>query len=78
MGESDTMSDFEGHTIKAIRQMTDEEMKREGWDSGRWPNPTVIELQSGPILYPSMDPEGNGPGAMFGYYDGERFAFTHD
>lgn len=53
--------------------MTDEEMAREGWDHHRR-KPPVFVLKNGDRLYPSMDPEGNGPGAIFGINDdGERF-----
>ena len=54
-----------GQRIVEIREMTDEELEREGWQThvGR-PTP-VLELEAGTILYPSTDPEGNAPGAVF-------------
>lgn len=51
--------------IESIRKMTDEEMAREGWGQYH-ATPTVIELTNGHVLFPSSDPEGNGPGTMFG------------
>lgn len=68
------MSDFEGREIVAMRPMTTEERKREGW-MGRGIAPPVIELDDGTTLFPSRDAEGNGPGALFGINpDGEGFA----
>ena len=46
--------------------MSDTELGHEGWAARRGNSPPVIELESGAILYRSMDPEGNGPGALFG------------
>jgi hypothetical protein len=51
-----------GKTIKAIRPMTKQEQKQQYWDHGA----IAIELDDGTALYASRDPEGNGPGAMFG------------
>lgn len=70
---------IEGVKIKDVRPMADEEMKREGW-TGRHSRPTVLELANGQTLYPSQDPEGNGPGALFGHDDetGRDFRFLHD
>jgi hypothetical protein len=65
-----------GETIVEIRKMTDEEMTQEYWtpDNIRG-NPTVIELSNGTILFPSRDPEGNGPGALFGRNEDQSFGF---
>jgi hypothetical protein len=52
-----------GVKIKDVRPLTTKEMEREGWDKPCM----VIELENGVLLYPSMDEEGNGPGALFGY-----------
>jgi len=60
-----TISSLEGTTIRKIRPMTKAELKREYWDD--YSNiPVVIILSNGVKLYPSRDPEGNGPGMMFG------------
>lgn len=59
---------IEGKTIIDIRPMSSEEKHREGWSHYEGAIP-VLELSDGQILYPSTDPEGNGPGALFGYYD---------
>lgn len=57
-----------GHTIQDVRYMTDEELEAEDW--GDWGGrPVVLVLDNGAKLYPSQDPEGNGPGAMFGADD---------
>ena len=44
-------------------------------DNEIWPETTVaLELENGIVLYASRDPEGNGPGALFGQYkDGGCF-----
>ena len=61
----------EGRKIKAMRPMTQQEFEEEGWDRGT----TAIELDDGTVLYPSQDPEGNGPGALFGRTpDGKTFS----
>lgn len=73
------MSDVQGKTISEVRQMTDAELQAEGWD-GRVAHaaPTVLVLEDGTKLYPSRDPEGNGPGSLFGKAsDGQLFGFTH-
>lgn len=48
-----------------IRYMTSEEMEREGW-THIYAEVPVIEFSDGSIIYPSTDPEGNGPGMIFG------------
>lgn len=53
-----------GRRIVEVRPMTPEELKDVGWDWGGAYVPIVI-LDDGSILYPSTDPEGNGPGAIF-------------
>lgn len=65
----------EGQTIEEVREMTDEEMEQEGWSTARGQNPMVLVLEDGSILYPSMDPEGNGPGCLFGYDPNEDAGF---
>ena len=64
-----------GQRIIAIRTMTDEEMKKEGWQ--RQPfinqNPTCIELDDSSVIYPSCDEEGNNPGVFFGYVGNDNF-----
>lgn len=56
---------MEGKTIAEVRTMTNEEMEQEGWEHYR-EKPPVIVLEDGTKLFPSQDPEGNGPGALFG------------
>lgn len=71
------MSDsaLEGRTIETVRELTDDELAREGWDSGRGQPPAMaLELDDGGLLYASADPEGNRPGTMFGVHpEGETF-----
>jgi hypothetical protein len=64
--ESTTDDGIEGQRIVAVREMTDEELEREGWHTHAGQSTVVLELESGVKLYPAADPEGNGPGALFG------------
>ena len=50
-----------GQTIKKVRMLSPEELDAEGWDHPG----VVLELGDGTIVYPSRDPEGNGPGVLF-------------
>ena len=64
-----------GQTIKAVRPMTKKELTAEGWETGsRHGTPTALVLADGTVLYASQDPEGNGPGALFGKKGGDAFA----
>jgi hypothetical protein len=77
--EPNTDDQIEGQRIVAIRGMTDAELVREDWSVRHGDSPPVIELESGIVLYPSMDPEGNGPGALFGIKpDNEAFFLSPD
>ena len=65
---------IEGYTVTRVRPMTPREMNRKGWEVNANGPPIVLELK-GPTkgapkirIYPSTDPEGNGPGDLFGYY----------
>jgi hypothetical protein len=66
-----------GQEIVGVRKMTERERDWEGW--GDDPHPTIaLVLSNGTILYPSMDEEGNGGGALFGNLIGDdtgRFNF---
>jgi hypothetical protein len=53
-----------GKKIKNVRPMTDEEAKAEDW-YGNYMG-TVLEVEGGGKIYASSDPEGNGPGQMYG------------
>lgn len=60
----------QGKKIVEVRSMTSEELERVGWTKEygvlvRYP-PPVLVLEDGTRLFPSRDPEGNGPGAIFG------------
>ena len=57
------MSALIGRKIIDVRPLSPEEMAREGWKDEP---PIVLVLDKGELLYPSRDPEGNGPGALFG------------
>lgn len=56
-----------GQKIAEIRDATDDELQEQGWSSDHIDgSPTVIVLENGVKLFPSRDPEGNGPGCLFG------------
>jgi len=59
-----TSQDFIGARIVNVRLMTKAEADAEGWDIEH-EIPPVIVLNTGAIIYPSSDPEGNGPGMLF-------------
>lgn len=50
-----------GKTIVNVRYMTDEEVEIMGWGAAA----VVLQLSNGTLIYPSMDDEGNGAGAIF-------------
>lgn len=57
-----------------VRWLTEDEANNEGWDDIRWNNTAVLEFSDGSIIYASCDPEGNGPGSLFGSLkDGQMF-----
>lgn len=63
-----------GRKIVAIRPMTKEELKSEGWElRGVSHIPMVLDLGDGILLYASQDSEGNGPGAIFGVTPEDNF-----
>lgn len=64
-----------GARIKEIRWMTKKEMGYEGWTDSYYDAPAVIVLSNGVVIYPMMDPEGNGPGMLVGRNKDEGFYF---
>lgn len=67
-----------GSEIARVREITSEECHREGWPDRRAEGVPVLELEDGRILYPSADPEGNSPGALFGLdTDTDEAFFVH-
>lgn len=55
-----------GLSIKDVRPMTAAEKAGEGWEAEWLDAAVVLELSDGSLIYPSRDPEGNGPGSLFG------------
>lgn len=53
--------EFVGRKIVSARYMSNEEADDLGWGT----RPIVLQLDDGNIIYPSMDDEGNGAGALF-------------
>ena len=63
-----------GGVVTKVRRMTKAELEREGWEDMNYDqSDIVIELDNGLIIYPSRDPEGNGPGTMFGHFGDQAF-----
>lgn len=56
-----SLSYLVGRTIAKVVYMEPENLNTIGWDRA----PVMIVLDDGTTLYPSMDDEGNGPGALF-------------
>ena len=63
-----------GTKIIDIRNMTNEELKNEGWDNyySEQDDIKVLVFEDGTIIYPSIDYEGNNPGVFFGYKNGKN------
>lgn len=59
------MSGLEGRTINHVRRMTAAELTAEAWEPTA-SSPLVLVLDDGTKLYAARDPEGNGPGTLFG------------
>jgi hypothetical protein len=55
---------WEKKVVKTLRYLTQAELAREGWDIQQ--KVSALEFTDGSLLYASCDPEGNGPGALFG------------
>jgi len=67
MKEEEFNKSLIGKRITGVRAMTQAELSAVGWEDynadGFYP---VITIEGGVLLYPSQDPEGNGPGTIFG------------
>jgi hypothetical protein len=57
-------SPWNDKVVKKLRYLSHAELAREGWDTRE--KVTALEFTDGSLLYPACDPEGNGPGALFG------------
>ena len=55
-----------GLKVTDVRMMTNIEIEAEGWEDGYGDFPVAIIFEDGSIIYASSDPEGNGPGCIFG------------
>ena len=55
-----------GRKIVEVRDINDEELEDAFGDTHCQGCCTVLVLEDGTKIFPSQDPEGNGPGAMFG------------
>ena len=65
--------DIIGKRIKDIRKLTKRELEHEYWQDSNHPAYCIV-LDDNTKLYPSMDYEGNGPGALFGRKGTKSFA----
>ena len=55
-----------GLTVAHVGPMSQADLKIEDWTAGRHNAPTVLTMSDGTKLYAARDPEGNGPGCLFG------------
>ena len=55
-----------GQRIVKLRSLDEAECRAQAWYLARYERVAVLVLENGTKLYPSCDPEGNGPGALFG------------
>ena len=70
--------EIEGQKIVAVRKMTEKEIDIT-WGLDQFYEsspPDCIELESGEIIIPSRDAEGNGPGVIFGISKKKSFYIT--
>jgi hypothetical protein len=60
------MTDLIQRTVTEVRPMTLDECEAESWHCAPSVRPPVIVFDDDTKIYPTADPEGNGPGALFG------------
>ena len=53
-----------GKLVRNVRLMHPAELAREGWAADQ--DVAALEFTDGSLIYAACDPEGNGPGALFG------------
>jgi len=58
------MSELIGKKIKDVRNMTEQELNAEGWDTKS--HVICLVFEDGTKVYPSADDEGNYGGLLFG------------
>ncbi len=63
-----------GAKIKKVRHMNETELSNEGWELDE--EVIAIELDNQAVIYASRDYEGNGGGAIFGYYTDTKIPFA--
>jgi len=61
-GSAEDQRGFQGLLIRDVRPMTAQELSHQAWDIPSWEKPPFVLVMTGMILFPSRDPEGNGPG----------------
>jgi hypothetical protein len=62
-----------GLTVTGVRNLNQRELDKLGWEPRRGAMLAAIVFNDGTIVFASMDPEGNGPGCLFGQdSDGEN------
>lgn len=61
-GGTDDHQMLVGRFIREVRPMTFAELERQAWTISSWEKPPLALVMTGAILFPSKDPEGNGPG----------------
>lgn len=64
---------IKGSRIVEVRALTADELAAQGWDDERQGPQIVLVLDSGVQVFASRDPEGNGPGCLFGQFERHGF-----
>lgn len=68
MAKTKAVHPFVGKKIIGLRWMSKTEMDHNGWYEDVNGPPAVLVLEGGDTVFASCDPEGNGPGCMYGTY----------
>ncbi|MBI2808698.1 MAG: hypothetical protein HYX68_27230 [Planctomycetes bacterium] len=55
---------WEGKVVKELRFLSEAELACEAWQGSQ--KVAAVEFTDGSLVYAACDPEGNGPGALFG------------
>lgn len=72
-GDINNIESLDNETIVSISPMSDEYIDYLDWNKNQGGKPTVIEFSNGQKIYTSGDSEGNKPGLLFEYRDGQAY-----
>lgn len=74
-GSVSDIKSLEGESIKSISPMTKEYMQHMGWITNSTP-PAVISFSDEKNIYPVQDTEGNGPGVLYQFEEGQVYEIS--